>query len=237
MLFNVYCDESCHLEKDRINVMSLGAVWCPIERVTELNTRIVEIKAKHGVSQTAELKWAKVGPLKETLYTDIIDFFFDEADLHFRGLVVPDKSVLDHKKFNQTHDEWYHKMCFDLLKVIFRPKDSYNIYIDIKDTHSHERFNKLHEVASNDLYDFSSRIIKKVQPIRSHEVQIMQIVDILTGAIAYKHRKFKNGHIKSTTKLKLIDRITKRSGKNLEKNTYYQESKFNLLIWDPSRRG
>ena len=29
--FNVYCDESCHLEHDRQKVMILGATWCPLD--------------------------------------------------------------------------------------------------------------------------------------------------------------------------------------------------------------
>lgn len=35
MLYNVYCDETCHLENDGINVMVLGAVWCPQSRLKE----------------------------------------------------------------------------------------------------------------------------------------------------------------------------------------------------------
>ena len=27
-IYNVYCDESCHLEHDDINDMAIGAVWC-----------------------------------------------------------------------------------------------------------------------------------------------------------------------------------------------------------------
>ena len=27
--YNVYCDESCHLEHDNSNVMVIGAVYCP----------------------------------------------------------------------------------------------------------------------------------------------------------------------------------------------------------------
>ncbi len=30
--FNVYCDESCHLENDHQPTMILGAVWCPLEK-------------------------------------------------------------------------------------------------------------------------------------------------------------------------------------------------------------
>ena len=33
--FNVYCDESCHLENDHQKVMVLGAVWCPFDKTRE----------------------------------------------------------------------------------------------------------------------------------------------------------------------------------------------------------
>ncbi len=34
-IFNVYCDESCHLENDHRKVMVLGAVWCPFDKTCE----------------------------------------------------------------------------------------------------------------------------------------------------------------------------------------------------------
>ena len=37
MLYNVYCDETCHLEHDNSNVMVLGAVWCPQSKLKEIN--------------------------------------------------------------------------------------------------------------------------------------------------------------------------------------------------------
>ena len=116
---NMYCDESCHLEHDGINVMGLGAVWCDKKHVREINERIREIKKRNGVSCHSEVKWAKVGPSKKQLYIDLINYFFDNDDLNFRVLIVPDKSILDHSSFSQTHDEWYYKMYFEMLKVIF----------------------------------------------------------------------------------------------------------------------
>jgi hypothetical protein len=46
--YNIYCDESCHLEHDRQQVMVLGAVWCPAENAHDVSVRIREIKASHG---------------------------------------------------------------------------------------------------------------------------------------------------------------------------------------------
>lgn len=231
--FNIYCDESCHLENDGINVMVLGAVWCPKSKISEVNNRIRQIKTRNGVQNQSEIKWTKVSPQKEQLYQDIIDYFFDDDDLHFRCLIVPDKTALDNKKYNQTYDDWYYKMYFNLLKVIISPNDNYEIYIDIKDTNSYKKTQKLHEVCCNSVYDFSGKIIKRVQPIRSHEVQIMQIVDVLIGAVAYQNRNFPPEFKKSVAKENLIMKIKNRSGYQLTKKTLYLENKFNIFVWEP----
>ncbi len=57
-------------------------------------------------------------PGNRSLYVDFLDYFFDDDDLHFRGVVIPDKKKLDHARYGQTHDEWYYKMYFVLLKAI-----------------------------------------------------------------------------------------------------------------------
>lgn len=54
-------------------------------------------------------------------------------------LVIPDKTELHHQKFNQTHDNFYYKMYFDLLKTIFEPKAFYDIYVDIKDSQGQKK--------------------------------------------------------------------------------------------------
>lgn len=231
-IFNVYCDESCHLEHDGINVMVLGAVWCPQSKLQEINQRIRDIKAKNTVSANAEMKWTKISPSKLGLYKDLVDYFFDDDDLHFRAVVIPDKSKLDHNRFHQDHDTWYYKMYFDMLKVILSPTDKYEIYIDIKDTHSYSRAQKLKDVCSNSMYDFSGRIIRRLQPIRSEEVQIMQLVDVLIGAMGYKNRVFPEGFVKSPAKQEIVELIMKRSGYSLSKTTLLREEKCNLLIWD-----
>ena len=170
MLYNVYCDETCHLINDGINVMVLGAIWCPQTKIKEINDRIKEIKVRNGVSEIMELKWTKISPAKIDLYKDLVNYFFDDNDLHFRTVIIPDKKKLDHNYFQQTHDTWYYKMYFDMLKVIFSPIDKYEVYIDIKDTNSYKKSQKLKEVCCNFIYDFSHMIIRKLQPIRSDEV-------------------------------------------------------------------
>lgn len=232
MLYNVYCDETCHLEHDGINVMVLGAIWCPQDKIKEINRRIRQIKERNGVSPTMELKWTKISPSKLSLYQDLVNYYFDDDDLHFRAVIIPDKSKLDHERFHQTHNDWYYKMYFDMLKVIFSPSDNYEVYIDIKDTNSYRKAQKLKEICCNSLYDFSHKVIKRIQPIRSEEVQIMQIVDILVGAVGYANRRFSEDFSKSPAKQEIIRQIKERSGYAMTRTTLLREEKLNLLSWD-----
>ena len=228
--YNVYCDESCHLENDHQKVMTLGAVWCSTEKVREISIRIREKKIQHGLKADFEIKWTKVSPAKESFYLDIVDYFFDVHDLHFRGLVVPDKSKLRHEVFLQSHDNWYYKMYFEMLKLILNPKAHYRIYLDMKDTRGGAKVEKLHEVLANNMYDFSRKIIERVQIVRSHEVELLQMADLLIGAVSYANRDLST----NAAKVDLVNRVRKRSGYKLTQSTLSTESKFNIFRWQAS---
>jgi len=225
--YNVYCDESCHLENDHQAVMVLGAVWCPVMKSREIAVSIRDIKRRHGMSTIFEAKWTKVSPAKRDFYLDLVDLFFDEQDLHFRTLVVPNKSLLRHEDFMQTHDVWYYKMFFSMLKVILNPQDRYRIYLDIKDTRSADKVSQLRDVLCNNMYDFQRQIIERLQTVRSHEVEILQLADLLIGAVAYANRQLDD----SSAKVAVVDRIRERSGYSLTKTTLLREDKVNILIW------
>ena len=232
MTYNIYCDESCHLEHDRQSVMVLGAVWCPLEKSREISIRIREIKTSHGLSPKFEIKWVKVSQGQQAFYLDLLDYFFDNDDLHFRALVVQDKSKLQHELYEQTHDTWYYKMYFEMLKVILDPDAHYRIYLDIKDTRSAVKTRKLHDVLCNNIYDFQRQIIERVQTVRSHEVEILQFTDLLIGAVSYVNR----GLSGNTAKVTLIERMRERSGYSLTKTTLLKESKVNLFMWETTER-
>ncbi len=229
-LYNIYCDESCHLENDRQKVMVLGGIWCLKDKAQEISKRIREKKQEHGLPQEFEIKWTKVSPAKRDFYLDVVDYFFDDDDLHFRALIVPDKSKLKHSEFHQTHDDWYYKMYFDMLKVIISPEYKYRIYLDIKDTRGGRKIEKLHEVLSNENYDFSRSIIEFMQLVLSHDVQMIQLADLLIGAISYLNRGLSGNAAKEA----IIARIKERSGYSLTQTTLYRENKMNLFIWKAS---
>ena len=227
-VFNVYCDESCHLEHDQQKAMVLGALWCPLEKRRGIAVRLREIKQKHGLPPGFEMKWTKVSPAKTSLYLDLVDYFFDDDDLHLRALIVPDKSKLQHDAVpGQDHDTWYYKMYFDMLKVIFRPDARYRVYLDIKDTQGSGKVAKLHDVLCNNMYDFSRDVIERLQLVHSNEIEQLQLADLLIGAVSYLNRGLHGNRAKEA----LVARVQERSGYSLLKTTLHREEKLNLFRW------
>lgn len=229
MEYNIYCDESCHLENDRQEAMVLGAVSCPSDKTQTAFKQIRSLKTLHKLNTAFEIKWTKVSPAKEKFYRDVIEYFFDEDFLSFRALIIPDKSILNHAKFKQDHDTWYYKMYFNMLKVMISPEDTYNIYVDIKDTRGKDKIRKLHDVLSNEHYDFNKKIIQKIQLVHSHEIELLQVADVLIGAMSYINRDLRT----SSAKTSLISLIKRKTGYSLTRNTLYKEKKFNLFVWRP----
>jgi hypothetical protein len=222
-VINIYCDESCHLEHDESKVMVLGALWQPLGKTEEVFARIREIRSRHGLAADFEIKWNKVSKAKTQFYLDLVDYFFDDDHLHFRAVVVRDKTALDHAGFGQDHDTWYYK--------IIEPENTFQIYLDIKDSRSNPKIKKLHEVLRNANYDFQRSIVTRMQSVRSHEVASLQIADMLIGAVAYANR----GLSGNAGKLAVVERIRERSRISLLQSTLLRESKFNVFVWDASR--
>lgn len=208
--------------------MVLGAVWCVASKSAEVAQRLREIKARHGLWSRFEVKWTKVSPARLAFYLDYLDYFFDDDDLHFRGLVA-NKTRLRHEAFVQTHDDWYYKMYFTLIKAVLAPGERYRIYLDVKDTRGGAKVEKLHEVLSNNMYDFDRRTIERLQQVRSHEVEALQLADLLIGAVNYANR----GRTESPAKTALVERIRSRSRYALTRTTLLREQKFNLFHWEP----
>lgn len=133
-LYDIYCDESCHLEHDGEKAMVLGGIWC-IDSIRKRIARdIRNLKVKYGLNPRYEMKWNKISKGKLEFYIKVVEYFFSNENLHFRGMVIPDKSMLRHADFGQTHDDFYYKCYFSLIKTLLQPGDHYNIYLDIKDT-------------------------------------------------------------------------------------------------------
>lgn len=230
--YNLYCDESCHLENDRSPVMVLGVVSCPVNRAGRIARDLREIKTRHGMGHGKpwlfEAKWSKVSASGLAFYRDYLDYFFDSPDLSFRSLIVSNKRKLRHEDFQQSHDDWYYKMFYQALKPLISTENTYCIYLDRKDTLSQYKVEHLRTVLSNQLHDFRQEIITRVQQVRSDEIEQVQLVDLLIGAVGYHNRRLRGNEGKEA----LVRHVQRRSGLTLGSTTAKNREKVNLFVWD-----
>jgi hypothetical protein len=216
--FNFYCDESCHLPNDPHPYMLISYVSSAYNQVKLHHENINNIKKKYNFHN--EIKWSSVSKSKYPFYAELVDYFFSN-DLHFRAVVV-DKSRINVKPGN-TFDDFYYKMYWQLVYHKISMENNYNIYLDIKDSLSAGKVRKLKEILQ---IDFSS--IRILQNIRSEESLLMQIADLLMGAISY-HLRGLNTVI---AKNKLIEKIQHHTTQPLTQSTYKSYHKFNLFFID-----
>ena len=235
-IVNIYCDESCHLESSQISpdnrFMVLGGVACADGDKLDVFEHIKKFKQKNELQYFSEVKWTKVTRAKLKAYEALINYFFDCEALSFRAVII-DKEKLDHQRFNHSHDQFYYKMYWQMLEWFIDPNNCYHIYLDIKDTQGYLKVKKLHEVLCNSRHDFNRNVIEKIQEVRSHELAIMQLTDLLIGAVSYANRYPSGG--KSQAKQDIVDLIKQRSSLALLRSTSLGARKFNLFHWEGTK--
>lgn len=227
MEYNIYCDESCHLEHDESDVMAIGAIWCEKQYIKAINDEIRKLKIKHNLSSWFEIKWVKVSPAKIEFYLDVLNYFMKNKNLHYRGIIAKGKKHLDHRMYNNNeYDLWYYKMYFLMLDWIIKPLEQYNIFMDIKDTNGGKRVRKLQEVLSNNKYDFNGECVRNVVQVNSRESELLQVGDLISGAMTHYIRFGENDSAKGC----IIKELKKEY--DIDTSSCYSADKFNLFYWE-----
>lgn len=219
--FNLYCDESTHLIHDGHPYMLLSYISIAYPQTRLAKEEIKAIKRKFNY--TEELKWTNVHSATYKVYAELLDWFFMN-DLEFRAVVV-DKSQIDEKRADYSFNDFYFRMYFQLLHTKVDFQNRYNVFLDIKDTCSGEKLEKMKKIMS---YNSS---IGTLQFIPSRESVFIQLADVLMGAINYNLR-IQKGDVKGNViaKLKLIEKIKRHSNISLNTTTPLSRNKFNLFF-------
>lgn len=219
--FNLYCDESTHLIHDGHPYMLLSYISIAYPQIRLAKEEIKAIKRKFNY--TEELKWTNVHSATYKVYAELVDWFFMN-DLEFRTVVV-DKSQIDEQRADYSFNDFYFRMYFQLLHTKVDFQNRYNVFLDIKDTCSGEKLEKMKKIMS---YNSS---IGTLQFIPSRESVFIQLADVLMGAINYNLR-IQKGDVKGNViaKLKLIEKIKRHSNISLNTTTPLSRNKFNLFF-------
>jgi len=225
MDYDVFCDESRYLEHDRYQYMLIGGVWCERGSRRKISSEIEDIKRKSHFA--GELKWTKASLKKLNCFKKIIRLFFKNEALSFRCIVI-DKRKLRHDFYNPTggHEEFYYKMYYYMINKKIYPPNAYRIFLDYKGKYNSKKIKNLQDIIGHTYYDFSNEIIPLMQSVHSIQHPILQLTDVLIGAIGYEWNNLDT----SIAKLEICKYLKEKAClPSLKLTTAYKENKFEVF--------
>lgn len=211
-VWDVYIDESSQTKN---RYLLLGGVIIPKRTVEAASERLREARLPelpHG-----EMKWGKVSRSKLSAYVRFVDCFFDspefvESDFH---CLVVDTSEIDHHSYNAGSKEiGFNKEIYQLATKFARLNETgvFHLYPDYRETS--QKPEDLRNILNHGRHknkDGRDWPFRRCQFRDSSEVLMLQLVDILLGAVAYgKNRHFEQPN-RSASKLELARHIMRRA--------------------------
>jgi len=209
MDIEIYCDESnqqllSSTKPSSSQFLSIGGLWLPAAKRTLFKESITQIR--HAENCFGEAKWNTVCQPKLPFYLRLVDFFFDQGnDLRFRCIIVDTKKIDLHQYHQADQELGFYKFCYQLLKNWTEDFNNYSIFFDCKTNRNPnrlqtlERYLRLANLLAN---------VRSIQALPSSEVVLIQLVDLLLGAVSAKFNK----SVTSNAKIAIIERIEHRLG-------------------------
>jgi len=228
MNFEVYCDESrqeyfwTKADSPHNRYVLIGSLWLESSQRAQIKAEIKALRAKHNLF--GEFKWKRVSPSRQQFYVDLIDLFF-HSSMRFRAIVLPANQLNAIQFHNADNELMFYKFYYQLLHHWILDFNTYRIFVDAKTNRVRERPAHLRRILDQANY-FAD--VAMVQALPSREVDLLQFVDVLTGAVGYHFHQMTT----SQAKLAVITQIEQNLG-HLIRPTSRSENKFNIFRWRP----
>jgi hypothetical protein len=214
-VFNIDCDESRHTSDPSDRYMVIGAVESPRSKKRQIVKDIHMLRRKHCTQ--GEFGWKRLSPNKRDFYFAILDYFVNSDVLAFRCIVVD--------KHNFTIDDeelGFYKLYYQMLFHWLVYYNEYYIYLDHKTNAQQDRLYALRKCL------LRAHVIKALEPANSKELEIMQLTDLLIGAVGYAWNLRNESQVKSD----FCNTLATRLGlSRLDVSTWKSERKFNVFFF------
>lgn len=236
--WRIYTDESRTSGKNPF--MLFGCIALKDEALPDFETAIESFRLSRNMVR--EMKWAKVSNGKLNEYKEFADLFFDQmrrGNCHFHSLVV-ERQIVDYETYHEgDRDVGMGKLHFALLcsGVGRRYGRSGYMHVRIDDRKSRTGPTELMRILNNGMFSrfgVDTCPFLSVEAVDSKDFDLVQMVDVLIGAIGWQW----NGHHKrsesSAAKSALAKHISRRAGLfRLDTETPFRRRNFTVWKWRP----
>jgi hypothetical protein len=216
--------------------MVVGGIAVTKPIYTSLDNRIKEIKAKAEIE--SEMKWADYkGGERSIAYKAVIDLAFEtinQKKAQFHVMPVP-FSTFSHRR-NERRDGlretsvslMYYQFVLHRICQFYGPKWGIHIYPDAgRDSAMLPQFRNQLCAAGRKKYETQPNCIRSIQPQCSERHNVLQMVDILIGAIAAK----RENRPSAAHKKELANYVLEKSGHRDWAINTPKDARF-LTVWN-----
>lgn len=221
MDFEVYCDESNpEFFKSRPpgkNYVLIGGVWTRAEDRASHKAAVNSIRERHRA--LGEFKWNRVSPSRVEFYTDIVKWFFSAGEVRFRAIVLQ-ADELDDRLHQYDNELAFYKFYYQVIHHWILDHNSYRVFVDTRTNRLHDRLKTLEQCLNYS--NLTSSVT--VQALPSDELDLIQVADVLIGAVGYKF----HGRHESSAKSRVVKAVEDEIGHEI-RPTAKTEEKFNVF--------
>lgn len=233
-LFHIYADES---RQTGHSAMLYGMVILPARiAVPELDTLVTGLRENHRFG-AEEIKWSSVSKSKLDMYKSVIDAFFSSTSASFRCMKIEHKTI-DRHKYHESNFEtafyWGYGMA---LSRNLEMTKQYEIFLDARTDEKPNRLSDLkstinaHWIQQQLAQNINpNEIVRDIKAVDSKKYNILQIVDLLLGAVGFALESLDKKSNASETKIALVKHIASAIGCDTLTSHHGIDSRFN--IWN-----
>jgi hypothetical protein len=187
---NVYCDESGITQR----FLVYGGVITPAANADEICAVLKRWRQKTGMHR--ELKWTKVSKAKLPEYKNFIDGFFYYAlreAIHFQAVVFDTHDPGYRRFLRANKDLGFYKLYYQFLLHKFGSyalTDATRLFVFLDESSqlTESRRDVMKIVLNRGIrqrWQRNADIVETVASLVSHENDLMQVADVLMGAVAF----------------------------------------------------
>jgi hypothetical protein len=234
----------------------MGGLWIPKELGWQFVNEFHERCYNETGCLPGHIKWTNVpnninGKFFRH-YQLLVDLYFEynaryDQKIFFKSIIADDKYQFNHKVYNQGDPEiGFYKLYYFLILNSLEEGNVYHIRIADRTVNKkrssltlEERLEELKKCLNNGFikkkqYNYFGEIILTIEPRRAKERRLIQLTDILMGAIGFHWNKL---HLRSDakkSKVYLAKYIANKIGRdNLIFSTSSSDKKFNIFRFYP----
>jgi hypothetical protein len=258
--YHIYSDESRHKNE---RFLLLSGIWIEETKIEIAEKEIADLREKHGyinsldehISFLGELKWTKVSERYHLVYKELVDILFNWIDkdiVRFNCMLVDTQSP-NVMTYGNIVKEGYFKLLYQLYYHNSKIPGVYKIYPDSITNPVQARIDldRLHECLEKSLRKRflpllnpqsvvkPINFVKNILPVDSKKTSLIQVVDVVMGAIGYlQNELFRlQGAKKAKVELMkyILEKIVLSGAIQLKGKKYYvaRSKKFNIWLFRP----